>query len=190
MKDKRLPYIIASAVLVVVLICAFVFIHMPIAQKLQSKKAEYAQKKSQLELVRKKVKELTKLKDDLQKLQEEKMTLDEKIPKEIGVPDMVNILEKIAQDSGVIVSSVEFKGEQETSPNVPNIMVNTCSLKIAGNYYNIIKYFDFIKKAPRLIGVKTISLSPANEDGKELNVSFDMCYFNYANETATQPVTK
>jgi Tfp pilus assembly protein PilO len=209
MTNKQLPYIITSIILVLLVGAAIFFIHMPLAEKMSKAKQELQQKKSQFLIVQKKVRELDKLRKNLGQLEKETLRLQNQIPNRPDVPSVVDYLEKYAEASGVIVTSVKFNATQPTTgpaptqpgqptsgqsgtttqpaaagqttptPQATNINVNICSLSLQGQYTSIIRFFEQIKSSPRLFSIKDIKFSPQGDDGKEIKVDLDLAYFNY-----------
>lgn len=192
MTEKYMPYIIASGILLVLIGAAFFFIHLPLANDIQVKQAEYKQKMDQFNLVREKVKQLSKLRSDIQDMQVQTALLQSKIPDNPNISEVVNLLEQFSDDSGVVIMHVGFPGGAQPNPstggpNTPIIMTNTCQLTFKGKYPSVIRFMDDLKNATRLFGIRSISFAPTTEAGKELSINLDLVFFNYngpANPTA------
>jgi Tfp pilus assembly protein PilO len=203
MKNK-LPYIIASIVLLLILGCGFVFGHMPMAKQLQEKRVEYTNKQNQLKLVREKIQALNKLKDEYESIKEQASVLAEKIPQDPNVPDIVSLMGKFALESGITVSKVEFEnnsepvqanGEAANSDGVAgnsnnDIDIRKCTLTLNGKYESMLRFFNEIKSSPRLFGIEKITITQDEQDGRTLKLDLKLAYFNYkssANNQTTAP---
>lgn len=124
MKDKRLIYIISGGVLVLIVICAFFFIHMPLYAQLQKERTDLKNKETQFELVKSKVQELNKLRKDLEIIQKETKLLADKIPQQADVPQIVDYFEEYSRQSGIIFVGATFK---DTAPPANTNGTNTSS---------------------------------------------------------------
>lgn len=193
MKDKRLPYIIASIVLVFILACGVILVHMPLSKQLQEKRSTLNRKQNELRLVRFKIQELAKLKKDYEKIREQASILAEKIPQDPNVPDVISLMGKFALESGITVSKVEFQDQEmpaatgaASNPNVTtennsvnDIDIKKCTLTLNGRYESMIHFFNAIKSSPRLFGIEKITISQDGSDGKKLKLDLSLAYFNY-----------
>jgi Tfp pilus assembly protein PilO len=208
MTKKQLTYIIASVILVVILGLSFVFAYLPLSKSVQAKRAELTEKQNQLNYVKKKVQQLDKLRKDIEQIQAETRILQDKVPNQTDVPGIITLMEKLADENGIIVSNVTFDGDQSSTTGTMNspvteININTCTIKLVGKYLSYISYFKSLRESPRLFGIKNIKFAPNADDGRDITTEINLAYFNYTNpasnstqatpeskETGSSPTTK
>lgn len=141
------------AILGLVLILVLIFLTWPEYQKFNAVSIEVKNKQQKLENHQKNL-ELLKSIKDINKI-------DKILPDEPEIPELMVQVEALAQKSGLILKTIDFKkGDGEITSNI----------KTAGSYQAFKKYLKFLESNLRLIDVVNISFE-SPEQGNFYNFS-------------------
>lgn len=129
--------------------------------------------------------------NNLQQFRKEKELLEQQLakaltelPEDANVEALVESLYALGTDSGLVIQSIEPKGErsQKFYAEVP------LAMSVTGNYHEIAVFFDQISKLKRIINITGIKLSaPAVKNEKvNLKASYTATAFRFLPQSAVE----
>lgn len=195
--NKKIPKFIIVGIPVVVVVIGLIvaFVYMPLLSETSKIQAELRTKQGELETVKTKVRTLMKLKDEVEKIQEELKVTEAFIPAGADIPGIIRHVDQFKEASGVDVLKLEFIKAPPASPGappansmiaqIPNINQDKCSLTITGSYSQVIKFFEAVENSTRLFTVSNARFYPENE-GQIIKIDLTMVYF-YRNAPPSNP---
>lgn len=126
--------------------------------------------------------------------QDELSVLDEAIPSTPQTVQALKIMEKLAGENSVVITSISVAvvpEEVESSTVVKKLTLNSVSLTIAGDYVSIRSFVEALKQNRRLFVIDTVNFG-VNENQKNTkliaNISVNFPYFS--NEVSDSKKTK
>lgn len=129
--------------------------------------------------------------NNLQQFRKEKELLEQQLakaltelPENANIEALVESLYKLGTDSGLVISSIEPKGErsQKFYAEVP------LSMSVSGNYHEIAVFFDQISKLQRIINITGIKLdSPSLKNEKiDLKATYTATAFRFLPQASSE----
>ena len=146
------------------------FILSPTMARAEQVKSEVSAMEAKIEQIRKELRDQEELEKKYEQAKVEIASFETLIPNDKEIPDLLRELELIADRCNVILSSIAA-----SSPiNRTTHLEITLNLPIKGEYRNILRFYNELTSAKRLIIVKTTSISP---DADEYQVSIQAATF-------------
>lgn len=153
---------IAVFLILIVIICLVVFVILPKEREFKNVQSRAAEKKAELEAKSEYYFRLENVWEDLQRREDGLKKVDTIIPDRIDFSSLLNFLQQSAQESGVILKSVTFKGSNPIeSETKMKIKMNYFAIEIVGVYPAFKNFLSALEKSARLIEVENISFSSA-----------------------------
>lgn len=161
---------IASAILV------FFLLVLPAFDKTKMLKAGLAERENMLFELQKITKRFDELNQDIDQNKNDIAKLDQLLPKQKEISEVITAIENIVSSSGLNLAEVTFsesKGDQ-----VSTIRGN---IKLAGNYNSLTSLLDLLEKNLRLFEINTIDIA-SQLSGEASAINYDIKFeANYLN---------
>lgn len=111
-----------------------------------------------------KAKDLIGFRREVERLKQRLREAEEQLPKKSEIPKLLRDIAYEGQQSGLLVSRFELKGEQSkgTFAAVP------VDMQVEGTYHEIAVFLDRLSKLPRIVNVENIVLSGPKEKNKKI----------------------
>ena len=136
------------------------FILSPTMARAEQVKSEVSAMEAKIEQIRKELRDQEELEKKYEQAKVEIASFETLIPNDKEIPDLLRELELIADLCNVILSSIAA-----SSPiNRTTHLEITLNLPIKGEYRNILRFYNELTSAKRLIIVKTTSISPGADE--------------------------
>ena len=136
------------------------FILSPTMARAEQVKSEVSAMEAKIEQIRKELRDQEELEKKYEQAKVEIASFETLIPNDKEIPDLLRELELIADRCNVILSSIAA-----SSPiNRTTHLEITLNLPIKGEYRNILRFYNELTSAKRLIIVKTTSISPGADE--------------------------
>ena len=136
------------------------FILSPTMVRAEQVKSEVSAMEAKIEQIRKELRDQEELEKKYEQAKVEIASFETLIPNDKEIPDLLRELELIADRCNVILSSIAA-----SSPiNRTTHLEITLNLPIKGEYRNILRFYNELTSAKRLIIVKTTSISPGADE--------------------------
>ena len=136
------------------------FILSPTMARAEQVKSEVSAMETKIEQIRKELRDQEELEKKYEQAKVEIASFETLIPNDKEIPDLLRELELIADRCNVILSSIAA-----SSPiNRTTHLEITLNLPIKGEYRNILRFYNELTSAKRLIIVKTTSISPGADE--------------------------
>lgn len=186
MANKKISklYIIGVPVVLLMLGLLVTFVYLPIRAEIAAGRQSLSAKQSELESVRAKVKSLVELSEEVERMQEEMRTFEVLIPTEADIPGLLRHLERLKEQSGILINNIDFPQASSTS-SVQNIAQGICNLRTSGTYSQVNRFIESIKSSPRLLAVSQAKLMP-NNYGQQIDMEITLIYFYRSSTTPKQ----
>jgi Tfp pilus assembly protein PilO len=177
------------------LVASIIFLDVPIVQGVLNMRKEITVK--QEELVKKEafIKTIEKLIDKYKNSEESLKKLDDILPGDSDVPNLIVQIEAIAKESGmsvggvnIAVSNQEGASKAETVRSggsagqekvVVDYQVVTINLKMSGNYATLKAFLRAVEENMRLIDIESIAFSTKSREIIGSTFEFDMVLSTY-----------
>jgi len=149
------------------------------------------QKKAEVEVLERQVRELRTVAANLKRFQEEAVKLREELriaitqlPTSREIPALLSNISKLGKESGL--EFLLFKPTGEVSKDFyAEIPVE---IKVKGTYFNVATFFDKVGKLPRIVNISEVSMDNAKEVfGRwEINTSCTATTFKFVDKEAAE----
>ena len=168
-KDQLIVIALAAAV---VLVLAIFFLFRPQLGRLNSLPQEQKVELDKLEQAKVKLKRLDALRREAAAIEAERIDLSRRVPAELELPSLIVDLQRLADDAGLDLDSIEVDDGVEDLPGYQRI-----EMKIAarGTFYDIVDFMYRMEKMKREIVIGDFSLVAS--EYPELVLSMDAWIF-------------
>lgn len=170
--SKGMTALIIFIIFVVFACVNYFFVYQPRIQKVE-------QLDRDIELTAKKITESKRIAAKLGPLKEEYMASIEKLeflevmlPKEKEIPDLLVMIQDTLYEFNVDFSTFTPQNVSWEKDRIYGKM--PIAMNLTATYFDLIAYLDRIENLPRIIDVKTLSLSKAGKEVEKLNISINM----------------
>ena len=176
-----------TAFIIFIVFAAFVYfnyfyIYQPRIQKIK-------QLDSDIEITAQKIAEGKRIAASLTTLQEEYAALKKKLeflevmlPKEKEIPDLLVMIQDTLTEFNVDFST--FTPQNISWEKDMTYGKMPIAMSLTASYFDLIAYLDRIENLPRLIDVKTLSLSKAGKEDENLNIAINMFVYVLRKESS------
>ena len=134
--------------------------------------------------------DLQKISKELKKYQSQISKIDSALPEKISLPEVLNFLQKISSQSGLLLKNISPKtialevtkpGEEEITEETkiikgPEIKETKINLSLTGDYPSFKNFLSLLEKSARLFEIESISLS---SDKEGLNFDLKIKVYSY-----------
>ena len=116
--------------------------------------------------------QLKKFRAEMKKAQNDFNKAKEALPEKQDIPELLSSISRSGQDSGLEFRLFQPKGEsiKDFYAEIP------VSMKVAGNFHNVVIFFDQITGLSRIVNVKNITLAVPKDGGKLTATSTAVTY--------------
>ena len=136
------------------------FILSPTMARAEQVKSEVSAMETKIEQIRKELRDQEELEIKYEQAKSDLASFEMLIPNDKEIPDLLRELELIADRCNVILSSIAA-----SSPINRNTHLEiTLNLPIKGEYRNVLRFYDEVTSAKRLIIVKTSNINPGENE--------------------------
>ena len=176
-----------TAFIIFIVFAAFVYfnyfyIYQPRIQKIE-------QLDKDIEITAQKIAEGKRIAASLTTLQEEYAALKKKLeflevmlPKEKEIPDLLVMIQDTLTEFNVDFST--FTPQNISWEKDMTYGKMPIAMSLTASYFDLIAYLDRIENLPRLIDVKTLSLSKAGKEDENLNIAINMFVYVLRKESS------
>jgi len=166
-----------TALIIFIIFVVFGYVNYVYIYQLRMQRVEQLDR--DIELTAKKITESKRIAAKLGPLKEEYMASIEKLeflevmlPKEKEIPDLLVMIQDTLYEFNVDFSTFTPQNVSWEKDRIYGKM--PIAMNLTATYFDLIAYLDRIENLPRIIDVKTLSLSKAGKEVEKLNISINM----------------
>ena len=166
-----------TALIIFIIFVAFGYVNYVYIYQLRMQRVEQLDR--DIELTAQKITESKRIAAKLGPLKEEYMASIEKLeflevmlPKEKEIPDLLVMIQDTLYEFNVDFSTFTPQNVSWEKDRIYGKM--PIAMNLTATYFDLIAYLDRIENLPRIIDVKTLSLSKAGKEVEKLNISINM----------------
>ena len=163
--------------IIFIIFVAFGYVNYVYIYQLRMQRVEQLDR--DIELTAKEITESKRIAAKLGPLKEEYMASIEKLeflevmlPKEKEIPDLLVMIQDTLYEFNVDFSTFTPQNVSWEKDRIYGKM--PIAMNLTATYFDLIAYLDRIENLPRIIDVKTLSLSKAGKEDEKLNISINM----------------
>jgi type IV pilus assembly protein PilO len=177
-----------------VAICAVVFIlilglyiwlfFLPKNQEVSKLGTQLEKLEKEVATAKKKAQLLTKYRKDMKAAQADFNKAKEALPDKKDIPELLSAISKSGQDSGLEFLLFEPKPEilKDFYAEIP------VAMKVAGNFHNLVIFFDQISSLSRIVNVQNIAVQ-VPKDGNKLQTTCTAITYRFVDKPPPQKKT-
>jgi len=153
-----------------ILIGFFYLVLIPGGEKLKSLREEKRNLEIQVATLERKVRNLEELEERLAELRAAASLLEERLPEEEEVSNLLLVIEDSALRSGVEVQSLRsqpLEAQKDSDEPQPDYLEAPFEGKLMSDYHGFLLFLNYLRQSPRLIQVKNFDLEE-DENGNLL----------------------
>jgi type IV pilus assembly protein PilO len=153
--------IIGFGVVVAVLAAGFWFVlYSPLSTEIQSAESTLAEKVEKRQKLQQLKESQKKIKDRIEELESEIVVAEDKLPSSAQIPRLLKLLHEKAKTAGLEIQDFTrmTNNQKEYYVEIP------VSMKLAGNYGELMSFFQFVERMNRIVNFKNLSLSRSDDN--------------------------
>lgn len=150
----------------------------PNYQDLTELKVDINLKQSELVNKTRRVSELARLKEQLDRHTIELERIDAAIPQDAEIPTLFNFIQNISATSGLVlrfISAAETEGRFENS----DLVVVSISISVTGSYDALKEYISQIEKSPRILEIQSVAFSSLLSEDEQFDFTISFNAYAY-----------
>lgn len=166
------------------------FVYIPKHDQIKKLTGEYNSLKSELQEAKQRASQLNKYKAEMKAVEDKFQIAKQALPESEEIPELLTSISHAGQDSGL--EFILFKPEKEIIKGFyAEIPV---SIKVLGNYYNIVMFYDKIAAMSRIVNIKDIKLDAVKNkkepEKTDLNISCTAVTYKFVEAEPAGPAKK
>ncbi|QTA83648.1 Putative pilus assembly protein PilO domain-containing protein [Desulfonema limicola] len=166
------------------------FVYIPKHDQIKQLTGEYNSLKSELQEAKQRASQLNKYKAEMKAVEDKFQIAKQALPESEEIPELLTSISHAGQDSGL--EFILFKPEKEIIKGFyAEIPV---SIKVLGNYYNIVMFYDKIAAMSRIVNIKDIKLDAVKNkkepEKTDLNISCTAVTYKFVEAEPAEPAKK
>ncbi|MDM8535547.1 type 4a pilus biogenesis protein PilO [Desulfobacterales bacterium HSG17] len=175
--SKLHKILICVGTLILLLGPTIYFVYIPKHKQIDQLTGEYNSLMSELKDAKRRASQLNKYKAEMKAVEDKFQIAKQALPESEEIPGLLTSISRAGQDSGL--EFILFKPEKEKKQGFyADIPV---SIKVVGNYYNIVMFYDKIAKLSRIVNIKNIKLGAIKnkKDPEKTNLNISCTAVTY-----------
>lgn len=166
------------------------FLYIPKHKQIEKLTGEYNSLMNELKEAKQRASQLNKYKAEVKAVEADFEIAKQALPESEEIPELLTSISHSGQDSGLefILFKPEKEREQGFYAEIP------VSIKVVGNYYNIVMFYDKVAKLSRIVNIKDIKLdaikNKEDPEKTDLNISCTALTYKFVEAEPDAPAKK
>jgi type IV pilus assembly protein PilO len=154
------------------------FVYFPKTEKIQMVQRAISQLDIKLNEARTKARNLPRLEAEAASIEKEFKAVSRLLPDKKEIPSLLKHVNHLGKESDL--KFMLFRPKKEKSCGF--YFEIPISIKVAGQYYNVLTFFDKISKISRIVNVFDVKMKPKKAMSTDLNTSFTAVTYRFRGE--------